>query len=304
MWCAGSRIEKTVRVGSQLSIPCELGSPGGSLRWLQNGRPVVLDARASTRRHWNVSREGVAALTIGHVTRADEGVWECQEIRPDGSVRKVAEVLQLSVAMPPEDPYLEVEGRRLVHQATLTVTEHQPISVRCIVRGAVPPARAVGWALGSANLTARAELFVEVDPSDDTFTTRSVLVLNVSREEHRRELICRVSHVTWLSSSAVSASVNVLYVPSFSITREPGFGHPVLEGAPLVLRCEVDSNPPSPPRWVRQEAPALPEASPGVLNFTAVRREHAGWYRCATDHTFGHFTSYAYFLNVRCMSPL
>ncbi|GFY50454.1 uncharacterized protein TNIN_135631, partial [Trichonephila inaurata madagascariensis] len=151
-----------------------------------------------------------------------------------------------------------------------------------------------------ANLTSVSELFVEFSASEDAYTSRSVLALNVTRRVHGKELVCKVHHLTWLQAAAVSASLNVLYEPSFSISREPGFGLPLLEDMRVSLRCEVDANPPSDPLWVRDDGPLTVEQdSLGFLNFTPVSHHHAGWYRCTTHHEFGFFASFGYFLNVR-----
>lgn len=96
--------------------------------------------------------------------------------------------------------------------------------------------------------------------------------------------------------------------PLFSITREPGFGYPVIEGMPLSLRCEIDANPPSDVLWERDPDPALSNATSlppihtladGSLNITAITKQDIGWYRCTTVHEFGFYASFGYFLNVR-----
>ncbi|GFY78016.1 uncharacterized protein TNIN_20712, partial [Trichonephila inaurata madagascariensis] len=142
-----SPLEKTVLVGESVSIPCPLSTPGGSVQWLQDGTPIVLDLSATRRRQWNISPDGTAALTISEVRRTDAGRWECRELGADGSVRKVARVLDLIVGSSPSDPYLELEGRRLVHQATVTVREPQKLSLHCIVSGAIPPVRRIHWSI-------------------------------------------------------------------------------------------------------------------------------------------------------------
>ncbi|GIY36409.1 uncharacterized protein CEXT_638351 [Caerostris extrusa] len=148
---------------------------------MQDGVPIVLDLSATRRRQWNISPDGTAALTIAEVRRTDAGKWECRELGSDGSVRKIARVLDLIVGSSPSDPYLELEGRRLVHQATVTVKEPQKLSLHCIVSGAIPPVRRIHWSIGEANLTSVSELFVEFSASDDAYTSRSVLALNVTR---------------------------------------------------------------------------------------------------------------------------
>lgn len=39
--------------------------------------------------------------------------------------------------------------------------------------------------------------------------------------------------------------------PSFVISRVPGFGIPLREGIPVSLKCDVESNPPSKPVWLK-----------------------------------------------------
>ncbi|XP_054725025.1 muscle M-line assembly protein unc-89-like isoform X2 [Uloborus diversus] len=296
----GPAPEKTVRVGESVSIPCPLSTPGGSVQWLQNGQPIVLDPSASKRRHWNIHPDGTAALTIGDARRSDAGRWECRELAADGTVRSMVKVLDLVVGRSPTDPYLELEGRKLVHQATVTVREPQKLSIHCVVSGAIPPVRRIHWSIGEANLTSVSELFVEFSAEDDAYTSRSVLALNITRRVHGKELVCKVHHVTWLQAAAVSAALNVLYDPSFSISREPGFGFPLVEGMRVSLRCEVDANPQSEPVWVKDDGPlTVQQDKLGFLNFSAIGHQHAGWYRCTTHHEFGFFASFGYFLNVR-----
>lgn len=96
--CVAAAFEqRTVHVGESVTIPCPLSSPGGSLQWLQNGAAVVLDSSASRRRQWTISPDGTAALSIVNARRSDAGRWECRELAVDGSVRKVADVMELVV---------------------------------------------------------------------------------------------------------------------------------------------------------------------------------------------------------------
>ncbi|KAM7314712.1 hemicentin-2 [Ixodes scapularis] len=294
--------EKVVNPGESLSIPCFLETPGGSVQWMRNGHPVVLDvgSGAGGRRQWNISRDGTAALTITQVTRADDGLWECREFGDDDSVRRVTKVLKLVVTGAPEEPFITLGGDRLKDGSKITVQERDEVEVGCVARRAVPAVRHVHWMMGDTNMTAASHLFVEFSPQEDSYTTRSVLSLNASRDLHGVQLSCHVYHVSWPTSAAVSASLDVLYVPSFSISREPGFGFPILEKMPVSLHCAVDANPPCPPQWLKDDGPPPVEQSPdGYLNFSSIERQHAGWYRCAAVHTLGTFASFGYFLNVR-----
>ncbi|KAL3195440.1 hypothetical protein MRX96_045680, partial [Rhipicephalus microplus] len=297
--------EKVVNPGESLSIPCFLETPGGSVQWMRNGHPVVLDvgsggAGGVSRRQWNISRDGTAALTITQVTRADDGLWECREFGDDDSVRRVTKVLKLVVTGAPEEPFLTLGGERLREGSRVTVQEREEVDVGCVARRAVPAVRHMHWMLGETNMTGASQLFVEFSPQEDSYTTRSVLSLNASRDLHGLQLSCHVYHVSWPTSTAVAASLDVLYVPSFSISREPGFGFPILEKMPVSLHCAVDANPPCAPRWLKDDGPPpVPQSPDGYLNFSAIERQHAGWYRCAAVHRLGMFASFGYFLNVR-----
>lgn len=91
--------------------------------------------------------------------------------------------------------------------------------------------------------------------------------------------------------------------PSFAISRQPGFGFPITEGIPVSLKCDVDANPRAFPIWQKDEStPPVQQSPDGFLNFTEIRREHSGWYKCIARHQLGRFSSIGYFLNVRCKS--
>lgn len=44
----------------------------------------------------------------------------------------------------------------------------------------------------------------------------------------------------------------------------------------------------------------VPQTGDGFLNFTSIRREHSGWYKCTSRHLNFHYSSIGYFLSVRC----
>lgn len=48
-------------------------------------------------------------------------------------------------------------------------------------------------------------------------------------------------------------SNNFSDAPRFGISRVPGFGFPLIEGQPVSLKCEVDSNPPAGPSWRKDD---------------------------------------------------
>ncbi|XP_076330531.1 irregular chiasm C-roughest protein-like [Tachypleus tridentatus] len=287
-------MKKTVPTGATVSLPCSLNTPGGSIQWLQNGQPVVLEPFSG--KFWNISRDGIAALTIQRVSSSDEGVWECNTLAEDGSVANRVEILELAVIHPPEEPYLDYDNKRLPQGAIITLKEWQVLTLKCVTRNS-SPAQRIQWFLETSNVSSHGKLFTEFLPGNETYLSWSLLSLNITRTFNRRELVCFVFHESWPQPSTAGVSLNVLYDPTFSISRIPDFGTPVIEGMFVSLRCDIDSNPPSDPLWLKEERPQVsPE---GYLNFTFITREHAGWYKCITEHLFGYFGSFGYFLNVR-----
>ncbi|KAH9391357.1 hypothetical protein TYRP_006960 [Tyrophagus putrescentiae] len=321
---------RTLNAGERVDIPCSMATPGGSVQWILNSKPILLDLSANQRRHWNISKDGqTTSLTISRLTKADEGLWECVELDSGGNVRQKAPIMRIVLSNTPEEPYLEYEGRRVSSSSSsssansITIREHVLAQLHCVIKGQSSAIRSVAWYVGSENMTTHSRLLMEYSAEEDTSLTISVLTLNITAEYHGQPVYCVIAHQNWPREATLSASLNVLYAPLFSITREPGFGYPIVEGMPLSLRCEIDSNPPAEARWERDADPALlatttnsnngqqqqgqstlpppipPTAPDGSLNFSAISRADAGWYRCTTVHEFGTFASFGYFLNVK-----
>lgn len=71
---------------------------------------------------------------------------------------------------------------------------------------------------------------------------------------------------------------------------------------PVSLKCDVDSNPKAKPIWLKDDGdPPVLQTPEGFLNFTEIKREHSGWYKCIARHMLGRFSSIGYFLNVHDM---
>ncbi|KAK6622772.1 hypothetical protein RUM43_008615 [Polyplax serrata] len=70
-------------------------------------------------------------------------------------------------------------------------------------------------------------------------------------------MIFECGYVMDVESDTVVKGINKLEEdgPSFAISREPGFGFPLREGMAVSLKCDVDSNPPSSPIWLKGKFP-------------------------------------------------
>ncbi|CAH0380845.1 unnamed protein product [Bemisia tabaci] len=51
------------------------------------------------------------------------------------------------------------------------------------------------------------------------------------------------------------------------------------------------------------EPPPVEQSGDGFLNFTSIRRDHVGWYKCTARHLFSEYSSIGYYLNIVYDSP-
>ena len=98
--------------------------------------------------------------------------------------------------------------------------------------------------------------------------------------------------------------VKVMKPPSFTITRVPAFGIPVLEGMTVLLTCDIDledeveSRESNGPKWMKDEEPLRSNVKMGTVTIMSVGLDDIGWYQCYTDVREETFSSIGYFLNV------
>jgi len=238
----------------------------------------------------------------------------------------------LPPVLSPQLPYLEVDGKRvtsspssssctptdpstLTSAFSLAVREKTVINVRCVVEGApVTGVQDINWFVNNQNVTHLSQFLMEYSAPTDKYTSQSLLTINVTKDFHCKLLSCSVEHPAWNQPVVTTAIFDVLYEPFFSISRDPGFGFPLLEGITVTLKCDIDANPWSQPTWIRDtssspisisemDPPPLRTDEEGSFTIISAKVTDSGWYRCVTDHEFGHFTSFGYFLNIRSALP-
>lgn len=214
-----------------------MATPGGSVQWILNSKPILLDLSSNQRRHWNISKDGqTTSLTISRLTKADEGLWECVQLDSGGNVRlkapimriilssKLAFLLNLNIESKrsllctdtPEEPYLEYEGRRVSSSSSssssnvITIRENVLAQLHCVIKGQSSAIRSVHWYVGSHNMTEHSRLLMEYSAEEDTSLTISVLTLNITAEYHGQLVYCQIAHQSWPREGTLSASLNVL----------------------------------------------------------------------------------------------
>ncbi|XP_014256643.1 nectin-3 [Cimex lectularius] len=282
-------VEVRVREGGRAVLPCRGSSAGtnGAIAWKHRGEPIGQDPRYHPDR-------SASSLIITRVRPTDSGPWSCSQHAPP---------VNLVVLEPPRAPYLLIDSRRLdPGNLFVPVKENSKLSVECVVEGG-SPAPGLHWLLvpppGSTSPPGLNQQ--ESAPAATQGFTRSVASIpRVLRDHHNSTVACIVTHQTLPAPLNASILLDVQFTPSFAITRVPGFGIPLREGIPVSLKCDVDSNPPSLPVWQKDDgAPPVEQSNDGFLNFTSLKREHNGWYKCTTRHLLSTYSSIGYFLNVR-----
>ncbi|XP_049800249.1 uncharacterized protein LOC126235575 [Schistocerca nitens] len=212
---------------------------------------------------------------------------------------------------PPHAVFLEVDGRRLdPGNVFLPVLEGSALAVGCVAEGGEPPPR-LSWRLalaGQPDAQAQPQQhqhgavpLLSTQPAAPLPAAAHVLrsearLARLLRAHHNASVACLVQHPALPQPALqVSLLLDVQYSPSFAISRTPGFGFPLLEGMAVSLKCDVDSNPPSSPVWVKDDgAPPVAQSNDGFLNFSSISREHMGWYKCTSRDA----SSIGYYLNV------
>uniref|UniRef100_A0A6G1SHZ8 Ig-like domain-containing protein n=1 Tax=Aceria tosichella TaxID=561515 RepID=A0A6G1SHZ8_9ACAR len=330
---SGKPLVRTVNPGDRVNIPCSLANMGGSIQFAKDDQPIILDSGCA-HCQLDISNDGQASLTINRVSQRDQGHWQCWRLDAHGKVKQKIPIVQLAVTNSPELPILIVNDKELLGgnnlDATITIKENEIVTFKCIIKAASTPVDYVHWILDSStNVTEMSELRMDYSPLENNYNTQSVLRLNATKAMNMKPISCLSNHQLWLTPMTVTALLNVLYEPSFTISREPGFGVPVSEGMTVILKCEIDSNPSSSPIWIKdadnrtssaggqdnsqqQQQPnqingkessaepiVLDTQDDGSVVFQPVRQSDSAWYRCKTENKYGNFSSFGYYLNVR-----
>lgn len=124
----------------------------------------------------------------------------------------------------------------------------------------------------------------------------SVVTLSrIEREGNKQDVACQgVGNSDPLETAL---TVLVQYPPTFTISRTPRFGVPILSGMTVVLECFADVQPQMTGSWLKDEFPM--ESVNGSLIIDSVSSEDVGWYQCYINYNGEEYSSIGYFLNVK-----
>ncbi|XP_076262768.1 irregular chiasm C-roughest protein teiresias [Rhynchophorus ferrugineus] len=302
-----------VKQNTKIVLDCAVNINFSTSIWLKDGQIVQTILKDNTNNKRVIGHrflvDATGNLFIDNVRLEDDGKWQCEAEDAFGFVVQ-GKPIQLTVLDAPKKAYLMIDNRILdPGNPFIPVKENADLTVSCVVdEGNPKPSLSWELALGSLALLDAPEVPLEVLNLTETTVDQKVGARNdahmakVLRAHHNATLTCFVRHIALEQPLNVSVLLNVQYTPSFAISREPGFGFPIREGMPVSLKCDVDSNPKAKPIWQKDDAdPPVQQTPEGFLNFTEIRREHSGWYKCIARHMLGRFSSIGYFLNVHDM---
>uniref|UniRef100_A0A182QE08 Ig-like domain-containing protein n=1 Tax=Anopheles farauti TaxID=69004 RepID=A0A182QE08_9DIPT len=296
-------------------LNCEVDADITTGVWLKDGQIVHAMDKKSRTADIRFVRESFGALTITNVMLEDDGVWQCEAENARGFFFN-GRPIKLIVLDPPKKPYLLIDSRRLdAGNMFIPVKENSELAFACVSEGGNPRPTLTWEVLLSPGIDRHAQKLsndvlelqeIKNDKGKEPYKINSGAISEVKlpavfRVHHNARIVCIMEHLTFKVRQNASILLDVQYTPSFAITRTPGFGYPLREGIEVSLKCDVDSNPPSTPLWQKDDGdPPVPQTGDGFLNFTSIRREHSGWYKCTSRHLNFQYSSIGYYLSVRC----
>ncbi|XP_059224783.1 uncharacterized protein LOC106083260 [Stomoxys calcitrans] len=299
---------------SEIRLMCEVDLDIASSMWYKNGQVVHAMDRTTRVTDYRFIKEANGALTITNVMLEDDGKWQC-EAENTRHYTENARPVKLVVLDRPKPPYLLIDGRRLdAGNIFVPVKENSELNLACVSEGGNPRPTLTWEVLLSPGVDRHAQKVsaevLELEEIKNEKDKNSYKINSgaksearlpaVFRAHHNARILCVMEHPTLKIRQNASLLLDVQYTPSFAISRTPGFGYPLREGIEVSLKCDVDSNPPSTPRWQKDDGePPVPQTGDGFLNFTSIRREHSGWYKCTSRHLNYQYSSIGYYLSVR-----
>ncbi|XP_052841086.1 irregular chiasm C-roughest protein [Drosophila gunungcola] len=300
---------------SEIKLMCEVDLDIATSMWYKNGQVVHAMDRTSRVTDYRFIKEANGALTITNVMLEDDGKWQC-EAENTRRYTENARPVKLVVLDRPKPPYLLIDSRRLdASNLFVPVKENSELNLACVSEGGNPRPTLTWEVLLSPGVDRHAQKVsaevLELEEIKGEKLDKDGYKINsgaksearlpaVYRAHHNARILCVMEHPTLKIRQNASLLLDVQYTPSFAISRTPGFGYPLREGIEVSLKCDVDSNPPSTPRWQKDDGDTpVPQTGDGFLNFTSIRREHSGWYKCTSRHLNFQYSSIGYYLSVR-----
>jgi len=235
------------------------------------------------------SVESMYSFKVKKAALSDSGKWSCVGAGSgQGAHYHVAVLPAVDLVS------LVIDGVLIGNQSVMTLREGsyiQPVCARIQTQGYhIPSSAGASWSLGDEPVNQTSEQLISIDTEGREHITYTMHSFRVDRGHFGKVLICNIY------GESVGVELQVEHQPEFTISREPGFGSPVLAQMTVSLRCEVEASPESHPYW---EKNGVLVSNTSQLLFTNLSIHDEGWYQCSTNHKLGNFSSVGYFLSVK-----
>ncbi|XP_035669543.1 fibroblast growth factor receptor 4-like isoform X1 [Branchiostoma floridae] len=300
LWTLGSTQEPlssttVVLVGYPAVLSCGYASeqPPASVDWYRlegldadQERTHLLyhDSNSGTFAFGNYSDRATvvddANLRLDTVYMSDNGDYEC-EVPTTEDYDTFLSKVRLQVLESPDGPRITGYSPPLLAGQTL--------HLRCEsqIVGDVRPT--LVWYNGSQELS-------RVEPSvwqPDTTTAVLNYVLDVSKYDNAKPYRCQAMYRGPVGVREQKVTLDIRYAPTTHMTYP--LGTQVREGDDVLLRCGVDSNPPSTVSWERLEGAMPPNhklyEEHHLLRIVGITRQFHGTYQCKAENSLGISTT-------------
>jgi len=274
--------------GGSVTFTCLVQNKGGECRWQKDGKPVGMYPGK-----YELSKsEGDCSISIRDVDiRIDDGDWQCQVtgtsfVAMDALASRTA---RLTVEIAPES--VSVQYNHVGVEESVKVREGVLETISCVTRHS-NPAPLISWYLGDKQLVEVEQRNSTERQMSDRWRSEAVLTHKFGVQDTGSVLRCVVTHAGYAprGHNELLVSVDVMYKPIVTITREDsddqleeGVGH-------VKLTCNVNSNPGSSIVWSRLDTRTGQHNTVHngeQLMLKPVRRENAGTYICTASNSVG-----------------
>ena len=136
------------------------------------------------------------SMVITQIQESDNGQWECTVSGKDSQTGDFAvgtENINVVVAVPPAQVYLQVDGSQVNGPIELNLDEKTQLKVDCVATEARPRAE-FKWYIGSTELNANVDNREE-EGTDGKMTYISTLEYNAAPKHSGQMLKCEVNHM-------------------------------------------------------------------------------------------------------------
>ncbi|XP_069460982.1 kin of IRRE-like protein 2 [Ambystoma mexicanum] len=238
-------MDQVIIAGQSATLACVIVGYRGMVQWTKDGLALGGERDLPGWTRYSIVGEpasGAHNLRVDNAELADDAVYECQATQAALRSHRA----KLTVLIPPEDPEIE-DGPILKLKANV------PYNLTCRAVGAKPAAEISWYRDGELQDSA---LYSKATMDDGRRETSvSMLLITPTHRDMGRTFSCHVSNPAAPTGKRISATLNVQYPPTVTLSAAP---QTVLEGVKVSFLCTATSNPEvTGYRWAKGGVPIL-----------------------------------------------